>query len=268
VPTPLPNAAVITGELLFLGTGTSVGVPVIGCGCDVCQSDNPKNKRLRCGLALGLPQGTLLVDTTPDLRQQLLEHRIDLAHAVLYTHDHADHTMGFDDVRVFYFYLGRALPIYCEAAVEQRLREAYSYAFVPEAKNYAGGVPVVDFHRIGLEPLEILGQKIQPVRLMHGRFSVLGFRFGNVAYCTDTNHLPPETKEQLQGLDVLILDALRPRPHVTHFSLSEAIEVAQELGAKRTILTHMGHEIEHAAVSAELPPGFELAYDGLRVPLT
>ncbi|MGC4007029.1 MAG: MBL fold metallo-hydrolase [Pirellulales bacterium] len=160
------------------------------------------------------------------------------------------------------------MPLYCEESVERRLRRAFDYAFVPEAINYAGGVPVVDFHRIGDVPFEVLGQSITPFRLYHGRFETLGFRIGNVAYCTDTNRIPPESREQLRGLDVLILDALRYKPHATHFSLEEAQAVATELGAKRTIFTHMGHDLEHAAVSAALPPNMELAYDGLRVPLT
>jgi phosphoribosyl 1,2-cyclic phosphate phosphodiesterase len=266
----LLNTAALEGQLVFLGTGTSVGVPCIGCSCDVCTSTNPRNKRLRCGLALGLPGGTLLVDTTPDLRTQLLREGIGIAHAVLYTHDHTDHIMGMDDVRMFYFYLKHAVPMYCEEQVESRLRRSFDYAFAPDAKNYAGGVPVVDFHRIGpeFEPFELLGAKFTPFRLLHGRFDVLGFRVGNVAYCTDTNLIPPESMALLEGLDVLILDALRIRPHVSHFSLSEAVEIAQRLKPKRTYFTHMGHDLDYDATNAVLPEGMELAYDGLRVPLT
>jgi phosphoribosyl 1,2-cyclic phosphate phosphodiesterase len=254
---------------VFLGTGTSVGVPMIGCGCSVCTNSNPKNHRTRCALVLGLPEGNLLIDTTPDLRQQLLREQIGLVHAVLFTHDHADHIMGFDDVRVFYFYLGRPLPVYCEDFVEDRIRRSFDYAFTPEAATYAGGVPQVLFRTIepGV-PFNVLGAHVAPFRLGHGRFRVLGFRFGNVAYCTDTNQIPPESLELLRGLDVLILDALRPRPHVSHFSLQEAIKMAERIGAQRTLFTHMGHELEHEATNAQLPQGMELAYDGLRVPLT
>jgi phosphoribosyl 1,2-cyclic phosphate phosphodiesterase len=257
------------GQLVFLGTGTSVGVPMVGCGCSVCKSSSPKNQRTRCALAIGLPEGNLLIDTTPDLRQQLLREEIGLIHSVLFTHDHADHIMGFDDVRVFYFYLGRPLPVYCEDFVEDRIRRSFDYAFTPEAATYAGGVPQVVFRTIepGV-PFNILGSPVAPLRLGHGRFRVLGFRFGNVAYCTDTNQIPPESLELLRGLDVLILDALRPRPHVSHYSLQEAIEMAGQIGAKRTLFTHMGHELDHDATNAQLPPGMELAYDGLRVPLT
>jgi phosphoribosyl 1,2-cyclic phosphate phosphodiesterase len=259
----------IQGQLVFLGTGTSVGVPMVGCGCSVCTSTNPKNHRTRCALALGLPEGNLLIDTTPDLRQQLLREQIGVIHAVLFTHDHADHIMGFDDVRVFYFYLGRPLPVYCEGFVEDRIRRSFDYAFTPEAATYAGGVPQVVFRIV--EPaiqFTILGSHVTPLRLNHGRFRVLGFRFGNVAYCTDTNQIPAESFELLRGLDVLILDALRPRPHVSHYSLQEAIKMAERIGAKRTLFTHMGHELEHDATNAQLPTGMELAYDGLRIPLT
>lgn len=266
-PTPLTQS--IAGQLVFLGTGTSVGVPCIGCDCSTCRSEHPKNQRTRCGLALGLPQGNLLIDTTPDLRQQMLRERIGVAHALLFTHDHADHLYGLDDTRVFYFYLGYPLPVHCEAFVEDRIRRAYDYAFTPDAVRYAGGVPQLEFQRIEPgRPFEVLGQRIVPFRLQHGKFNVLGFRIGNLAYCTDTNGIPAESWDLLGDLDVLILDALRPRPHVSHFSLDEAIDVAGRLKPKRTIFTHMGHELEHETTNAILPPGMELAYDGLRIPLS
>jgi phosphoribosyl 1,2-cyclic phosphate phosphodiesterase len=203
------------------------------------------------------------------LRQQLLRERIGVAHAVAFTHDHADHVFGLDDVRVFYFYLGHALPIYCEDFVEHRLRTSFDYAFTPEAASYAGGVPQITFSTIAPGvPFETLGAWVTPLRLHHGRFRVLGFRIGDVAYCTDTNHIPPESMELLKGLDVLILDALRARPHVSHYSVQQAIEVAQTIGAKRTLFTHMGHELDHDTTNALLPSGMELAYDGLRVQLS
>ncbi len=261
---PSPQAD-LSGQLVFLGTGTSVGVPVIGCDCPTCTSDNPRNQRTRCSLVFGLPDGNLLVDTTPDLRTQLLRERIGIIHATLFTHEHADHVFGLDDLRIFPHYLGHSMPIYCEDHVEARIRKSFDYAFTDEAKAYAGGVPQVAFHRIGLEPFSALGQQIVPLRLWHGKFRVLGFRFGNVAYCTDTNRIPDESRRLLEGLDVLILDALRPRPHATHFSLDEAVAVAQSLKPKRTLFTHMSHEIEHAWANENLPSGMELAYDGLRL---
>jgi phosphoribosyl 1,2-cyclic phosphate phosphodiesterase len=218
---------------------------------------------------MGLPEGTLLVDTTPDLRTQLLRERIELVNATLFTHDHADHVFGLDDLRIFQHYLGHSMPVFCEEQVESRIRKSFDYAFTAESQAYAGGVPQMVFNRIDdLKPFVVLGQQIVPFRLVHGRFQVLGFRIGNVAYCTDTNRIPDESRPLLEGLDLLILDALRPRPHATHFSLQEAIEVAQRLKPKRTLFTHMSHEIEHATVSEQLPNDMALAYDGLRVPLT
>lgn len=242
---------------------------MLGCDCDVCRSDNAKNHRTRCGLVLGLPQGNLLVDTPPDLRSQLLREGVGIAHAVLFTHEHADHLFGLDDLRLFPFYLGGPVPLYCEEPVERRIRKSFDYAFAAPANMHAGGVPQLKFHRIGTEPFEVLGAVVQPVRLLHGpNFEVLGFRFGNVAYCTDVNHIPEDSMQRLEGLDVLILDALRDRPHVTHFSLDEAVQIARRLRPKRTLFTHMSHDLEHVATCARLPEGMDLAHDGLRVPLT
>jgi len=258
----------VRGQLIFLGTGTSIGVPVVGCGCDTCTSANPRNNRTRCALVLGLPEGNLLVDTPPDLRIQLLREKIGIVHTTLFTHDHADHVFGLDDLRLFPYYLGHAMPIFCEEQVEARIRKSFDYAFVPEAAQYGGGVPQIEFHRIGLEPFDVLGQRVIPLRLVHGRFRVLGFRFGNIAYCTDTNEIPAESWPLLEGLDVLVLDALRSKPHPTHFSLGEAVEVARRVGAKQTYFTHMSDDLEHEATNAALPAGMALAYDGLRLPLS
>ena len=265
----IPVTTDITGQLVFLGTGTSVGVPAIGCGCDVCTSVNPRNQRTRCGIVLGLPKGNLLVDTPPDLRTQLLREGIGIVHAVLFSHEHADHLFGLDDLRLFPFYLGHAVPLYCEQYVERRIRQSFDYAFCEEDPTHSGAVPQLRFHRISTQPLVILGSRVTPIRLKHGpRFEVLGFRFGNVAYCTDTNEIPTESLPLLANLDVLILDALRPQPHATHFSLDEAIVAAEKTGARRTVFTHMSHNLEHEATNARLPAGMELAYDGMRLPLT
>lgn len=269
---PIPKHPLTTdirGQLVFLGTGTSVGVPVPGCDCATCLSSDPRNNRLRCGLALGLPGGNLLIDTPTDLRSQLLRERIGIVHAVLFTHEHADHLFGLDDLRLFPYYLGHKLPLYCEERVEQRIRRSFDYAFAEDVDSlHAGAVPQLTFTRISTAPFETLGARITPIRLLHGRLQVLGFRFGNVAYCTDTNKIPDESWPLLEGLDLLILDALRPKPHATHFSLDEAIAAAERVRPKRTLLTHMSHELEHEATQARLPPGVELAYDGLKVPLT
>jgi phosphoribosyl 1,2-cyclic phosphate phosphodiesterase len=176
---------------------------------------------------------------------------------------------GLDDLRMMQFYLGGPVPLYCEPPVEDRIRKSFDYAFSADAHTHAGAVPQLAFHRVGLEPFDILGAKAVPIRMKHGRrFAVLGFRFGNVAYCTDANAIPPESMERLAGLDVLILDALRPRGHATHFSLEEAVKVARELAPRQTYFTHMSHELEHEATNVSLPDGMALAYDGLRIELT
>lgn len=244
-------------------------MPAIGCDCPVCTSTDARNNRTRCGLALGLPEGNLLVDTPPDLRQQLLREGIGLIHAVLYTHEHADHIFGLDDLRLFQFYLGHPVPLYCDAVVERRIRHSFDYAFSDAAQTHAGAVPQLEFRRIATEPFQLLGQRVVPIPLNHGpRFQVLGFRFGNIAYCTDTNEIPSASWPLLEGLDVLILDALRWRPHATHYSLEEAVAVAERLKPRLTLFTHTSHELGYVETNAKLPPGMELAYDGQRVPLT
>ena len=267
----MPKSAVtedISGQLVFLGTGTSHGVPLIGCGCATCTSRNPKNRRTRCAVVLGLPEGNLLIDTPPELRIQLIRERIGLIHAVLFTHAHADHLFGLDDVRIFPRYLGCELPVYCEPHVERSIRTAFGYAFDPRVQHYpAGGLPKVVFRPITADPFEVLGARVVPFRLVHGRASVLGYRFGNVAYSTDVKQIPPESLALLSGLDVLILDCLRRQPHPTHLSVDEAIDVVRRLAPKRTLLTHVCHRLEHEATSESLPVGIELAYDGMRIPL-
>lgn len=267
VPHSLTTAD-IRGQMILLGTGTSVGVPAIGCPCDVCRSHDPRNKRLRAAAILGLPEGNLLIDTPPDLRTQLLREEIGLVHAVIYTHEHADHLMGLDDLRLFPFQLGHAVPVYCEGPVEARIRRAFDYAFRDEPPTHAGAAPQLELRALGLNPLDLLGATVTPIRLRHGpRFEVLGFRVGDVAYCTDTNGIPGESWRLLEGLDTLVLDALRYRPHTTHFSLDEAIAVAEKLRPRRTIFTHICHDLDHATVNAQLPPGMELGYDGMRIEL-
>lgn len=257
----------LLGRLLFLGTGTSVGVPVVGCGCEVCTGDDPRNRRSRTSVVLGLPEGTLLIDTTPDLRMQLLREGIRMVDAILYTHDHVDHVYGLDDIRPLCFQKGGPLPVYCEARVERRIRRAFDYAFEPPTAP-GGGLPKMTLNEIGTTPFDLLGTTVTPLRLRHGVFDVLGFRIGKVAYCTDTNEIPEATWPLLEGLDLLVLDCLRASRHPTHFSITEAIAVARRVAARRTLFVHMSHEVDHAAVSRELPAGMELAYDGLCVPLS
>ena len=224
---------------------------------------------MRASAILGLPEGNLLIDTAPDLRTQLLREKIGIVHSVVYTHEHSDHVMGFDDLRLFQFYLGHPVPVYCSAAVEATLRKAFDYSFSDAPQTHAGAVPSVDIRRIGTEPIEILGAAITPIPLKHGpRFDVLGFRVGNMAYCTDVNEIPAASWELLQGLDVLILDALRPDPHATHFNVEQAVDVCRQLKPKQTYFTHCSCHVDYEKVNATLPPGIEVGYDGLRVALS
>ncbi|MCA9184734.1 MAG: MBL fold metallo-hydrolase [Planctomycetales bacterium] len=253
----------------MLGTGTSVGVPMVGCGCHVCRSIDRRNHRTRCAIILGLPGGNLLIDTPPDLHWQLVREQIGIVNAVVYTHEHADHIFGLDDLRLMPFYLGHAVPLYCEELVEARIRKSYDYAFTNIKHTHAGAVPALTFHRIdGATPFDVLETRLTPIPLQHGpRFNVLGFRIHNVAYCTDVNHIPTNSWGLLEGLDVLILGALRREPHPTHFCLEEAVAVAKKVGAKRTIFTHISHDLEYTQTNAELPDAMELGYDGLRIDL-
>ena len=258
----------ITGQFILLGTGTSVGVPAIGCACDVCQSTNPKNKRTRCSAILGLPGGNLLIDTAPDLRTQLLREGIGIAHAVLYTHEHADHIFGLDDLRLFPFRLNGPVPLYCEEIVEDRIRRSFDYAFKTGPLTHPGAIPQLEFRRIGLEPFETLGVEVRPLRLLHGpNYQVLGFRIGNIAYCTDTSAVPEASYATLAGCEVLILDTLRAEPHPTHLHIAAALKIIERVQPKQAFLTHVAHELDHDRCNADLPSGVELAYDGLSLPL-
>ncbi len=262
-----PKTIDISGQLVLLGTGTSVGVPAIGCDCEVCTGGNPKNNRSRCSAILGLPRGNLLVDTAPDLRTQLLREQIGIVHAVVFTHEHADHLFGLDDLRLFQFYLGHAVPLFCEERIERRIRRTFDYAFADVQQTHVGSIPKLEFRTIDTRPFEVLGTPIVPIPLKHGpRFDVLGFRFGNVAYCTDTNEIPSNSWPLLEGLDVLILDALRSKPHATHFGIDEAVEVVRRLKPKRAVFTHMSHELDYDETNRRLPANIELGFDGMRIP--
>jgi phosphoribosyl 1,2-cyclic phosphate phosphodiesterase len=214
---------------------------------------------------LELPGGNLLIDTTPELRLQLLRERISKVHAILYTHYHADHLFGLDDARLFPKAIGGPVPLYCEESTEAVIRSAFAYAFHERADLVPmGGIPRLRFERIGPgEPFIALDQLVLPIRLEHGRFRVLGFRFGDLAYCTDVARIPDESWPLLEGLDTLILDALRFTPHPTHFNLEQALEVVERLKPRQTFFTHLSHEIDHARVETSLPKGVALAYDGL-----
>jgi phosphoribosyl 1,2-cyclic phosphate phosphodiesterase len=229
----------------------------------------PRNQRTRCAAIAGLPQGNLLIDTPPDLRTQLLREGIGIVHSAVFTHAHADHIFGLDDLRLFPFYLGHPVPLFAEPEVERVLRQSFSYVFEnSRPETHVGSKPQLAFHRIGDSAFDVLGARLTPIRLEHGpHFRVLGFRIGDLAYCTDTNRIAPSSWDQLQGLDTLVLDALRDRPHPTHFSLEEAVAVARRLKPRRTVFTHISHELDYDTVNGRLPAGMELGYDGMRLRL-
>lgn len=251
--------------LTLLGTGTSMGVPMIGCRCEVCTSENPRNKRTRAGALVSVGEGNFLIDAPPELRLQLIREQVDLVSAVVFTHAHADHILGLDDLRIFGYKLKRPVLLYCEPAVEETLRSMFRYAFRTREEGDVHSRPQLEFVTIGVEPFEVLGTRVQPFRLLHGNTPVLGFRIGDVAYATDCNQIPAESRRYLEGLDTLVLDALWDEPHPAHFSVGEAVEVIEQVQPRRAFLTHISHRLEYEATNARLPGNVELAYDGLRV---
>ena len=254
-------------KVLFLGTGTSHGVPMIGCECAVCRSSDPRDSRLRPSIYLECDDGLrVLVDTTPDLRQQALRHNLNRVDAVLYTHSHADHILGLDEVRRYNHMTRAALPLYGDAATLADIRRIFSYVFAPE-KQKGGGVPQLHLNTI-VGPFCLGRTEIQPLTVLHGGRPVMAFRIGGFAYLTDCNEIPDETMAQLEGLEVLVLDALRRKRHPTHFSIDEAVGVAQRLGAQQTLFTHCCHDLGHVDTCGSLPAGMALAYDGLQIACT
>lgn len=284
-------------QLVLMGTGTSIGVPVVGCDCPICQSGDPKNHRLRSGVLVRAPEGEFVVDTGPELRLQLLQNKATFIQAALFTHAHADHIMGLDDLRIFGFRKAKMalqaaeeealdagivfdpdeaaksnpgnIPLYCERLVEDSIRQVFHYAFTdPGSHSHRYAAPRLAFEQIQPnEKLRVLGQDVLPIRLHHGKLPILGFRFGNVAFCTDVSTIPAASRELLEGLDVLILDALRYQPHPTHLSVSQAIKWAERLKPKQTYLTHMSHDLDYHQLRKDLPDGIAPAYDGLTIPI-
>jgi phosphoribosyl 1,2-cyclic phosphate phosphodiesterase len=246
----------------FLGTGTSHGVPMIGCTCATCTSDDAHDRRLRPSIYIDVHGGpAILVDTATDLRQQALTYGVRRVDAILFTHSHADHILGFDDVRRFNALQRGAIAAYADSRTADDLQRMFRYVFGPREQE-GGGVPQVTLQTID-GPFEIDGVVITPVRLLHGIRPILGFRIGRFAYLTDCSTIPDESWPLLEGLDVLVLDALRHRPHPTHFSVSEALQVVDRVKPRQTYFTHICHDLPHEATNASLPAGVELAYDGL-----
>ena len=255
-------------KLTFLGTGTSFGIPVIGCHCPRCTSEDPRDRRSRHGAILSLPEGHLLVDAPPELRLQLIGAGIDHVDAVWITHLHADHVHGADDLRIFRFRAKKDMPVYCPEGSHHELLRRFPYIF-DEAINPPPGSTIPQFRLNGFrafEPQTILGREFTPIPVPHGPATVYGFRVGSLGYITDAKSLPPEALAALEGVRVLVLNALWwGNPHPTHFNVDEAVEAAAEVGAERTFLTHMTHEVGHQELLDTLPGGVEPAFDGLTV---
>ena len=249
----------------FLGTGTSQGVPVIACTCTVCQSLDFRDKRLRTSLHLELDGKSLVIDTGPDFRQQVLRERISRLDAIIFTHEHKDHTAGLDDVRAFNFRQKQDMPIYAHHRVIEQLKQEFSYAF---AEHKYPGVPLLEVHEIDNAPFSINGTNFTPIEVHHYKLPVFGFRINDFTYITDANSIPEAEKDKIRGSKVLVLNALQHQPHISHFTLQEAISMAKELGAEKTYFTHISHRLGlHEEVSEQLPEGIALAYDGLKLEL-
>jgi phosphoribosyl 1,2-cyclic phosphate phosphodiesterase len=251
-------------ELLFLGTGTSAGIPMIGCHCPVCSSPDPRDKRTRPSVVISYGETRVLVDTTPELRLQCVAHGVDRIEAVVYTHAHADHVMGLDDVRRFNAIKGGPLDVWTDGKTFEALSRCFGYAFKAPSPETTLFRPHL-LQREITGPFEVAGMTWTPISLFHGDMPVLGFRVGNLAYCTDVSRIPDESFALLRGLDVLVLDALQWKKHATHFSVEEAIEVSQRIGAKQTLFTHIAHALGHEETNKLLPTTMQLAYDGQRV---
>jgi phosphoribosyl 1,2-cyclic phosphate phosphodiesterase len=244
----------------LLGTGTSLGVPVVGCSCPTCTSTDPRNRRTRTSAALSLGGRRVLIDTSPDLRSQALACGIDRVDAVLYTHAHADHVLGLDDLRIYGFRQGEPIPLYGSRATLEAVQRTFWYAFDPNPS-------VATRPQVRVVPVEgtfdLWGRAVEMIPVYHESALIHGFRLGPFAYLTDASRIPDESARRLGGLDVLVLNALRRRPHPAHFTLDQAVQEARRIGARRTYLTHLSDDIEHATVEAALPASVRLAYDGL-----
>jgi phosphoribosyl 1,2-cyclic phosphate phosphodiesterase len=249
--------------LTVLGSGTSMGVPTIGCDCSVCRSPDPRDRRTRPSVMISYNGRHVLIDTTPDFREQALREKITQLDAVLYTHTHADHILGIDDLRpLTYRHKPGKLPLYATPHACEFLRNMFRYIF--EAEYKFGGLPQVDLRPIE-GPVELFGARFEPLTVIHGETPILGFRFGSAAYLTDHSVVPPETREKLRDLDILFLDALRYTPHPTHSTVDQSLKIVEEVRPKRAFFTHICHDLPHEATNAGLPPGVRLAFDGMKL---
>jgi len=251
-------------NILFLGSGTSTGVPSLCCDCDVCRSTDPKNKRLRSSILVRNKNNNLLIDTSTDLRQQCLVNNITNINHVLYTHHHADHVHGIDELRSFNFFNNTVIPCYGNNNTIKEIKKNFNYIF-NGTTQVGGGLPNLTLHTINGEVFTLGEVCITPLNIIHGKLEILGYKLNNCAYITDCSGIPNETKRQLKNLDILILNALGFDPHPTHFSLNQSLDVVAELKPKRAIFTHINHKFDHTKVMAKLPKGVELAYDGMTI---
>jgi phosphoribosyl 1,2-cyclic phosphate phosphodiesterase len=252
-------------KITFLGTGTSQGVPVIGCQCEICQSKDSRDKRLRSSVMIENEGQVFVIDTGPDFREQMLREKVKTLDAVIYTHEHRDHVAGLDDIRGFNFVMGKAIDVYADNNVESAIRKMYPYIF-SEIKY--PGIPEIILHNIDGKPFNIGETHFIPLKVMHHKLPIWGFRIGGFSYVTDANFIPLEEKEKIKGSDILVLNALRREKHISHFTLEEAISVARELEVKEVYFTHISHQLgKHADVEKELPKGMHLAYDQLKLEL-
>jgi phosphoribosyl 1,2-cyclic phosphate phosphodiesterase len=257
------SAKLKTVKITFLGTGTSQGVPVIACECDVCTSPDPKDKRLRASLLVETAQNTFVIDAGPDFRQQMLNARVKKLDAILLTHEHKDHIAGMDDLRAFNYKSQGAIDIYAEERVQAAVRKEYAYVF---SENHYPGVPKMELHNIDNLNFTIKGDTITPLRIFHYRLPIFGFRIGDMAYITDANYISEETKEKLFGVKYLVINALRKEKHISHFSLAEALEIIREVSPRKAFITHIGHQMgKHEDVNRDMPHNVTLAWDGQEV---
>jgi phosphoribosyl 1,2-cyclic phosphate phosphodiesterase len=256
-----PSAGCV--KITVLGSGTSVGVPTIGCRCAVCLSSDPRDNRLRPSVLVSAGERNILIDTTPDLRQQALRAGITHIDAVVFTHAHADHILGLDDIRPFNFRQKTPIPIFGSQETVDALRRVFEYIF--SDRKHESSVPRLEARVIDGRPFDLFGLEFIPVALKHGRALVYGYRFGRAAYLTDHSAIPPESMEKLRGLDVLFLDALRHKPHPTHTTVERAVRYVEELRPSRAFFTHICHDLPHQATEQALPAHVRLAYDGLEI---
>ena len=250
-------------RITVLGSGTSVGVPTIGCHCDVCQSNDPRDRRLRPSILVSYQGRNVLIDTTPDLRTQALRAHIERVDAVVFTHSHADHLMGLDDVRPFNFRQKGQIPIFASPETMAAIRRCFAYIF--DGGKTESNVPRLDPRVIGGAPFAVCGMEFVPVPVLHGSQTIYGYRFGDAAYLTDHSEIPETSMELLRGLDVLFLDALRYKPHPTHSTVERSSRTVEKLAPRRAYFTHICHDLGHARAESMLPPHIRLAYDGLEI---